>query len=182
MQRIKSMARAYEILRSGGLLAYPTEAVYGLGCDPFNQQAIEKLLHLKQREPTKGLIVVVANWSQVYPLISSVSEKALQKVALTWPGHVTWVFPKSSSVLDIVSGYTDTVAIRMSAHPIVQALCAKGPVVSTSANIHGQQPARDEASLQLQFPKGIDGLVLGTLGHATKPSAIFDALSGKQWR
>ena len=171
-----SDARAY--LKQGKIIAYPTEAVYGLGCDPFNQKAVEALLALKQRPAGCGFILLIADWSQLASLVSDVSEAALNAVRATWPGPVTWVFPKSVLIPAWLTGAHDGIAIRMSAHPVAHALCVDGPVVSTSANIHGQKPAMDIHDLREQFPVGLDAALLGELGGERKPSGIYDVRSG----
>ncbi|HBI22267.1 MAG TPA: threonylcarbamoyl-AMP synthase [Legionella sp.] len=173
-------ARAY--LKQGKIIAYPTEAVYGLGCDPFNPTAVEALLALKKRPDGCGFILLIADWSQLAPLVSDVSEEALNAVRATWPGPVTWVFPKAAWIPAWLTGAHDGIAIRMSAHPVAHALCADGPVVSTSANIHCQKPAMDIHGLQLQFPAGLDAVLMGELGGQAKPSAIYDVRSGQSLR
>lgn len=169
-------------LKQGKIIAYPTEAIYGLGCDPYNQQAVEKLLTLKQRPISKGFIVLIASWDQLFPLIAPVPEDCLKRVRETWPGPVTWVFPKASLISPWLSGEHSGIAIRMSAHPIAHQLCLEGPVVSTSVNISGYPPARTIEEICTQFPTGIDAIVAGDLGGANQPSAIYDVLTGMRLR
>lgn len=182
MKIINQVGDARESLQQGKVVAYPTEAVYGLGCDPFNQQAVEKILALKHREKRKGLILLIADWSQLIPLIAPISDSLLDPVRATWPGPVTWIFPKSDLIPDWVSGQHDGIAIRMSAHTIAHQLCVDGPVISTSANISGQDPAIDLAGLRLQFPQGIDAVLSGDLGGLNQPSKIFDVMTGTRLR
>ena len=165
-------------IRQGKIIAYPTEAVYGLGCDPFNQQAVKDLLALKQRPESNGFILLIANWSQLTPLISGISEHQLHAVRQTWPGPVTWVFPKASGIPAWLTGSHHGIAIRMSAHPVAHALCANGPVISTSANIHGQLPAMNINALQAQFPTALDAVVMGELGQMAGPCGIYDSCTG----
>lgn len=179
MQIINHLYKAREFLQQGKIIAYPTEAVYGLGCDPFNESAVKKILALKQRSSSKGLIVLIANWAQLAPLIGDVPESRLEIVKKTWPGAVTWIFPKSKTIPDWVSGNHESIAIRMSAHPIAHELCIDGPIISTSANVSGQAPALDLPSIYTQFPEGIDAMVAGALGQASAPSRIFDVVSGE---
>lgn len=182
MKPISQVGEARELLKRGGVVAYPTEAVYGLGCDPFNQHAVEKIMALKSRSMSKGLILLIANWAQLTPLIAPVSDALLDAVRATWPGPVTWIFPKSRQIPDWLSGQHDGIAIRMTAHPIAHSLCVDGPVVSTSANISGDEPALDLQRLKEQFPQGIDGVLVGDLGGLSQPSAIYDVLSGTRLR
>ena len=173
---------AWQCLQQGQVLAYPTEAVYGLGCDAFNHQAVEKILQLKRRLVSQGFIVLVHDWDQLSSLIGDVPKESLDKVRKTWPGPVTWIFPKSSKVPDFLSGKHNSIAIRMSAHPIANALCKHGPIVSTSANLSGQKPALDLTDLRLQFPHGIDAVVAGSLGSENQPTAVYDVLTDARLR
>jgi L-threonylcarbamoyladenylate synthase len=182
MQIIHKITEAQKFLAQGKIIAYPTEAVYGLGCDPFNQSAVKNLLKLKAREQSKGLIVIISSWQQLAKLTKPISESAMAKVKLSWPGPVTWIFPKSSIAPDWICGNRGTIAIRMSAHPIAQSLSIAAPLVSTSANISGHAPAKDIASLKLQFAHGIDACLTGDLGGATNPSQIYDVVSGERLR
>ncbi len=182
MRLINNYDEARLLLHQGKVIAYATEAVYGLGCDPFNETAIAALLALKQRPLHKGLILLIADWAQLTPLISPVSDALLAPVRASWPGPVTWLFQKSAIIPDWLSGDHDTIAIRMSAHPIARRLSVQGPVVSTSANISGNPPARNIDELLSQFPVGIEALLQGELGGASQPSAIYDVLTGKQLR
>lgn len=178
MDKISRLEDARHCLYQGGVLAYPTEAVYGLGCDAFNEQAVLRIIGLKRRPMAQGLILLIAHWSQLYPLIGPVKDAALENVKATWPGPTTWIFPKSSNIPTWLNGNHEGIAIRMSAHPIAKELSIDLALVSTSANIHGQAPARDICALELQFPAGIDGVVLGDLGSESQPSAIYDVLTG----
>ncbi len=173
---------ARQAIAEGQVLAYPTEAVYGLGCDPFQTEAVARVLALKHRQPAQGLIVLISDWAQLFPLIAPIADEVLDRVRQTWPGPVTWLFPKSQQVPQDVCGKHPSIAIRMSAHPIARALCQDSPIISTSANIHGLPPARSLAELSAQFPQGLDGVVAGELGQASKPSAIYDVLTGNQLR
>ena len=180
--KLVKIKEARQLLKQGKLIAYPTESVYGLGCDPFNQFAVETLLTLKQREASKGLILLIAEWSQLTPLIGFIPDQRWDAVKKTWPGPVTWIFPKSEIIPQWVSGQHESVAIRMTAHPCARQLCTELPMISTSANKTGVAPAVDVASVKLQFPQGIEAIVEGELGDAVKPSAIFDVLSGRRLR
>ncbi|MDP3705046.1 MAG: L-threonylcarbamoyladenylate synthase [Legionellaceae bacterium] len=182
MNRLDDLDDARQYVRQGLVIAYPTEAVYGLGCDPFNESAVLRIMALKQRSINQGLIVLIADWSQLYSLVGPVTDESMERVRASWPGATTWVFPKSTQIPSWLSGQHPSVAIRMTSHPIAAQLCNDGPLVSTSANIHGQEPARNVIQLQLQFPDGIDGVVSGDLGQASQPSAIYDVLTGVRLR
>lgn len=182
MKITQTLADALKWLKQGEVVAYPTEAVYGIGCNPFDRSAVEKLLALKQREAEKGLIVLIANWQQLSPLIQPLPHALLAKVEATWPGPVTWLFPKADTIPFWLTGHYSTLAIRMSAHPIAHAICGEGPVVSTSANRTNQPPAKDLTALQAHFPQGLDGVLLGDLGGLEQPSRIYDVLTQKRLR
>lgn len=182
MKRITDIDEARALVQGGEVIAYPTEAVYGLGCDPFNQQAVEDLLALKKRAASKGLIVLVSDWKQVWPLIADVPESTLDAVRKTWPGPVTWIFPKSDAVPAWLSGEHASIAIRMTAHPVARALCAYAPIVSTSANVTGTEPADNINVLDSVFLDGVAGVVVGELGGDLTPSEMYNVLDGMRLR
>jgi len=182
MNALISLDEARRILKNGGVIAYPTEAVYGLGCDAFNESAVYRILSLKNRSVSKGLIILIHDWTQLFSLVAPISVEHMDKVRDTWPGPVTWIFPSSPNIPACLSGEHGSIAIRMSDHPIAQALCIDGPIVSTSANRSGQESLRDHQSVQAQFIDEIDGIVTGNIGLEAKPSIILDVLSGKQFR
>ena len=178
MRCIKEIDEAVRVIAKGGVVAYPTEAVYGLGCDPFNQEAVYHLLSLKARDVSKGLIVLISNWQQLNGLIDCVADCVMEPVRASWPGPVTWVFPKAQKLPRWLTGDHESIAIRMTEHPIAKALCRQQPIVSTSANQAGHVPARNIIELNAEFPTGLDGYVDGALGGATSPSSIYDVLTG----
>ncbi|BAJ00040.1 L-threonylcarbamoyladenylate synthase [Shewanella violacea] len=175
-----------EVIENGGVIAYPTEAVYGLGCDPDNDVAIEKLLALKQRPWQKGLILVASDYSQIAPYLddTQLTEKQLAFAFSKWPGPFTFIMPIRSDISKLLCGNFNSLAVRVSAHPGIQAICNKlgKPLVSTSANITGQQPAMSVDEVTMQFEGVIAGVVTGKLGCEANPSTIIDALSGKVLR
>jgi L-threonylcarbamoyladenylate synthase len=182
MRRMTDIDEARALVQAGEVIAYPTEAVYGLGCDPFYQHAVEALLALKKRSASKGLIVLVSDWEQVWPLIADVPESRLEAVRKTWPGPVTWLFPKSDTVPAWLSGEHASIAIRMTAHPIARALCKFAPIVSSSANVTGTEPAGDIEALDSLFPEHVAGVVVGELGGDVAPSEIYNVLDGMRFR
>ena len=169
------------LLKNGGIIAYPTEAVFGLGCDPLNEQAVKKILQLKHRDVKKGLIIVGATWEQLKPFTQSIPPDRLQTVLSTWPGPITWVFPASRKAPRWITGHHSTLAIRVSAHPVVHTLCEawNGPLVSTSANPESLPPARTEQQVKEYFSQGLDAIVPGHVGLQQNPTEIRDALTGK---
>lgn len=171
-------------LKKGDVIAYPTEAVYGFGCDPYNAEAVTRILQLKSRSFKKGFILVGANWEQLEPLVDSVSPNQLAQVLATWPGPVTWVFPAKPEVPTWITGEARSIAVRVSDHPIVHDLCEAfgGPIVSTSANYHDQPPTRDYRTTKMIFGDQLGYVIKAPTGGRSKPSAIRDVLTGEFYR
>lgn len=167
-------------LQAGGVIAYPTEAVYGLGCNPFNPHAITRLLELKGRSVETGLIVVAAAFNQISALLQPLPKKQIARVRDTWPGPVTWLWPARPEVPDWIRGTHDTIAVRISDHPVVSELCKHwgGPLISTSANPRGLRPARTPLQIRNYFGNSIDFILHGNLGKQTRPTQIRNALDG----
>ncbi len=174
-----------EHLQNGGLIAYPTEAVFGLGCDPDNEEAVRALLALKERDPAKGLIVVAASYSHALKYIrdNDIPQDRRFAVFSRWPGPVTWVMPAKSDVPDWLKGKHDSLAVRVSDHPLVRSLCeAYGkPIVSTSCNKAGEPPLMTAEAVRQHFGDAVL-VVEGDVGGLEKPTQIFDAITGQQYR
>lgn len=174
---------AQNVVTTGGVIAYPTEAVYGLGCDPWNAVAVARILDLKQRSPAKGLIVIAADVEQLEELISFPDRTTRQRVLGSWPGPHTWLVPAKEKCPQWLTGNHDTLAVRVTAHPLCRALCSMaGPLVSTSANRSDKQPARTAWKVQMMFDNHIDYILHGVTGPESKPSMITDALTGTRLR
>ncbi|MFT5449442.1 MAG: L-threonylcarbamoyladenylate synthase [Gammaproteobacteria bacterium] len=166
--------RMANLLRAGGVIAYPTEGVYGLGCDPLNQAAVERILRLKGRSAGKGLILIGADETQLWPFIQIVDDARMSPVRNSWPGPVTWVFPARDDINPLISGGRRTVAVRVTSHPGAAALCAAfgGALISTSANVSGAKPARTRLRVQRELGAHIDGIARGRVGERRQPSTI----------
>ncbi|APZ44362.1 L-threonylcarbamoyladenylate synthase [Acidihalobacter ferrooxydans] len=175
-----AVQEAARTLRAGGLVAYPTEAVFGLGCDPRNEDALARLLALKQRPAEKGLILIAAAAVQLDDWVQPLPEQAQATVLASWPGPHTWLIPARRGVSALLRGAHDSLAVRVTDHPLAAALCRAfgGPVVSTSANPSGREPARDAARLRDLFGDAIDCYLDGPLGGRDRPSEIREALTG----
>ncbi|MFV0278489.1 MAG: L-threonylcarbamoyladenylate synthase [Parahaliea sp.] len=173
------LAESVRALAAGGVVACPTEAVWGLSCDPGNPQAVQRLLDLKQRPPAKGLILVASDNDQIAALLEGLSDAQRGKLALSWPGPTTWLVPHRELVPAWIHGDSDRVAVRVTAHPAMAALCRAwgGPLVSTSANPGGAQAPRAGFQVQRYFGAALDALVPGAVGGASRPSMIRDAIS-----
>ena len=178
------LRRAVETVRSGGVIAYPTEAVYGLGCDPLEHVAVRRIIALKQRDAAKGLILIASDIAQLMPFMAALPVDVLTKLKASWPGPVTWVVPAAPSLPFWLSGGRTTIAVRVSAHPVVAALCdALGmALISTSANRSGQPPARSALAARVQLGEGLDYILPGAVGGLNKPTEIREALTGKVLR
>ena len=104
MQQGKDIKKAAKIIRRGGIVGYPTEGVFGIGCDPQNDEALQRLIDLKQRDANKGLIIIAANRSQLEPFISMVKESIEKRLNASWPGPVTWILESSKNASPLLTG------------------------------------------------------------------------------
>ncbi|TXH74488.1 MAG: tRNA threonylcarbamoyladenosine biosynthesis protein RimN [Lysobacteraceae bacterium] len=179
-------AQAADCLRAGAVIVYPTEGVWGLGCDPFAEAAVRRLLAIKQRQVEKGVILIAARPDQLDAIVdwAGLDPKRRDAVLATWPGPHTWIVPVLGGVPRWITGMHDSVAVRVSAHPSVRALCTAfgGPLVSTSANVSTQPPARNRDALDPALLAQIDALLEGETGGLEGPTPIRDAISGEALR
>ncbi|MBU6246948.1 MAG: Sua5/YciO/YrdC/YwlC family protein [Xanthomonadaceae bacterium] len=173
---------AAALLKAGGVLAYPTEAVFGLGCDPQNLAACERVFALKQRPAGQGVLLIGADFAQLEPYLAldQVPEERLAAAHASWPGPHTWVFPRSAAVPPWIPGSHEGIGVRVTAHEPAAALCRAfgGALVSTSANPHGQPAASTPQEVIAYFGDGPDGLLLAPVGAAAAPTAVRDVLTG----
>ena len=174
---------AADVLRSGGIVAHATEAVWGLACDPFDADTVSRLLDLKGRSIRKGLILIGADESDFAPELAALGELDAARVRRSWPGPETWLVPNRQFPSWITGGRA-SVAARVPAHVQARSLCAifGGAIVSTSANPSGRPPARTELAVRRYFAGGIDHVLHGELAGAAAPSRIRDAVSGARFR
>lgn len=171
--------RAAALIRCGGVIAYPTEAVFGLGCDPRNATAVARLLAIKQRPPDKGLILIAAEAAQLKPYLLPVDPEIRVRAYRAWPGPVTWLWPARPETPRWLTGDHSTLAVRVTAHPLAAELCRHaGPIVSTSANLSGREPARTSAEVNMQLGALLDGILKGEVGGRDRPSEIRDVHTG----
>jgi len=186
MARTLAIDEAAPLLQRGGVLAYPTEAVWGLGCDPDNEAAVLRLLELKQRPVDKGLILVAAHLDPLRRWLDlpALPPDRLAVVLASWPGPHTWVMPAAADAPAWITGGRDSIAVRISAHPVVTALCEGfgGALVSTSANRGGEPPAYTRGELDPLLNDAIDGIVAGETGGLAQPTPIRVALDGSMLR
>jgi len=176
-----NISRAVQCLRAGELIAYPTEAVFGLGCDPGCETAVRKLLAMKNRPERSGLILIADCFDRFRPYVRTLQAGQEEPAMASWPGPVTWLFPRAESVPDWLAGKHETIALRVTAHPVCRALCAAfgGAIVSTSANPSRKEPARSAAEVDAYFGLALCGTVAGELGGENRPSEIRDLATGR---
>ncbi len=171
-------------VRRGGLIAYPTEGVFGLGCNPRNGGAIARLLVLKGRSVAKGLILIAACFDQLEGFVKPPDDALMKRLRGTWPGPVTWLLPAHPDAPRWLRGEHETLAVRVTAHPIAAALCRElgMALVSTSANRTGCAPARSALAVQRTLGEGLDFILVGEIGGQQGPSEIRDAATGRVLR
>ncbi len=177
---------AAAVIRRGGVIAYPTEAVWGMGCDPLNEAATRRLLSIKQRSVDKGLILVASHLDQLhgYVDLGVLPRERVGEVFSTWPGPHTWILPAGSAAPAWITGARSSIAVRVSAHPAVVALCdACGhTLVSTSANRAGEPSASQQEALDPALLQELDGVLEGETGGLKRPTPIRDAATGVAMR
>ncbi|WP_290652323.1 Sua5/YciO/YrdC/YwlC family protein [Aquisalimonas sp.] len=174
--RLLSAVRA---LKGGGIIAYPTEAVYGLGCDPLDRRAVNRLRRVKGRAQGKGLILLAGCIDTVLPYLAA-SPAQLDRALATWPGPITWVLPCRADVPVWLTGGRRTLAVRVTAHALAARLSQAfgDALVSTSANRRGAPPARTASQARWRLGGSIDLVVPGSTGGQERPTEIRDGASG----
>ncbi len=175
---------AAHLLRQGGILSYPTESVFGLGCDPLDERAVMRLLALKRRDVKKGVILIADDFERLAPYVGELPRERLAQVLQHWPGPYTWLLPAAAWVPKWLTGDHTTLAMRVTAHPVAAALCRSVgmPLVSTSANLSGRPPARNPLQARLRCGGNIDMVLHGETGGLARPTMIRDALTGATLR
>ena len=186
MSRDLSIHEAATVLQTGGVVAYPTEGVWGLGCDPRDQEAVLRLLAIKQRTVDKGLILIASHLDQLRPFldIAAMPIDNLAAVLASWPGPHTWIMPASSDAPQWITGVHAGIAVRISAHAPVIELCNAfgGALVSTSANLSGQPAPRTRMGLDPELLRQVEGVLHGETGGRSAPTVIHDAITGAALR
>jgi L-threonylcarbamoyladenylate synthase len=186
------LRQAARVVSRGGIIAYPTEAVFGLGCDPLDADAVLRILHIKGRDIDKGLILIAADFGALLPYVEPLDATRMVEIRASWPGPNTWLLPARAHVPSWLTGSHDTLAVRVTGHPVAAALCracarcgthiGSGALVSTSANRSGLEPARTALGVRRQLGSGPDLLVAGRCGIHPKPSTIRDGRTGRVLR
>ena len=165
----------------GGVIAYPTEGCFGIGCDPNNPTALRRVLRIKKRPKGMGLILIAHQISPLLPFLDIPDLSILEKPQTSWPGPYTWIFPVRHSRRRQLYSLNQSVAVRVTAHPTAARLCRLfgGAIVSTSANRHGQAPSRSYSDTARIFHSELDWIVRGAIGRQKNPTQISDAASGR---
>lgn len=181
----RELAAAVAALHRGAIVAYPTEAVYGLGCDPRDAAACARLFALKQRPAAQGVLLIGADFAQLEPYLdlAATPAAALARAQATWPGPHSWILPRAADAPDWLGGGHRGIGVRVTAHPPAVALCRAfgAALVSTSANRHGDAPARSTAEVRAAFGDRVHVLEAPTGGLA-RPTPIRDAITGRSLR
>lgn len=179
---------AAQAIAAGEVIAYPTEAVYGLGCDPLDARAVRRILAMKRRPERKGLILIAADIDALRPFVLPLEPDRMAEIQASWPGPSTWLLPARDATPRWLTGEHETIAVRIPGHPLARTLCAAwadlggGVLVSTSANIAERPPARSALAVRRAF-RGAPGLILNApCGGNARPSVIRDARTGRVLR
>jgi len=173
------MKQAIITFSKGGVVAYPTEAVFGLGCLPLIQDSVQQILHLKHRSAEKGLILVASSIDQLEDYVHFDNLPTIGQIRDSWPGPVTWLIPAKKNTPPWLTGSHRTLAVRVSAHPTINALCRElGPIVSTSANPSGSNPALTTKEVISYFGEAIDYVIPAEIKNSLNPTEIRDAQNG----
>lgn len=175
---------AVSALRAGGVIAYPTEYCFGLGCDPRDTAAIQRLLAIKGRQKEQGVILIAADLDQIPEYAKLDNVTFIEQVKASWPGPVTWLLPAHESVSNWVRGDHGSIAFRIPAHSISHQLCARfeHPIVSTSANRHGKSALLSADAVAADMGVELDYILDAPVGGAPTASIIRDAITGQRLR
>ncbi len=177
-----NMRQAVEKLNAGEVIIYPTEAIYGIGCEPLDQNAVFHLLKLKQRDVAKGLILIASSLEQLEPYLL-LDDEMRQRLNQSWPGAVTWVVPAQSWVPDWLTGGHNSLAVRVTAHPVASKLCESygSALVSTSVNISTRPAAKSRWAVRKYFSDQLH-IVSGELGGLKQATPIYKIEDSAQLR
>ncbi|MEJ2042331.1 MAG: L-threonylcarbamoyladenylate synthase [Reinekea sp.] len=173
-----------DCILSGGIIAYPTEGVYGLGCDPFNADAVGRILRIKGRPISKGLILIADNIERLTPYLQPLTQGQRDKLKQSWPRPTTWVIPHNGILPDWITGGRTTVAVRVTSHPVAAKLCQRTriPLVSTSANRSNRPALTTSFQVRQHLGKEIDYLLTGQVQTPGHSSTIIDLKSDEYLR
>jgi L-threonylcarbamoyladenylate synthase len=175
------LAAAARIVLAGGVVAYPTEAVYGLGCLPDDGDAVARILRIKRRSWRKGLLLIAAEASALERYVFIDRSPFAAEILASWPGPYTWILPARAGVPDWITGGRPSVGVRVTAHTIAADFARRtgGALVSTSANVSRRPPARSALEVRRALGTQVDFVLAGDVGGETKPTLIRDGMTGR---
>lgn len=172
---------ATDCILKGGVIAYPTESCLGLGCNPDDEDAIKRLLAIKQRQAKQGLILVASDQQQLngYVQWDQLSASQLAELRSTWPGPVSWLIPASDTCSPLLRGEHTTLAVRIPAFKLMRDLCrsAQMPLISTSANRHGEPAITTVSQLKALLGGEVDYIIDQPIQGLAQASKIIDAMT-----
>jgi len=177
--------KAVNTVKLGGIIIYPTEAVFGIGCDPNNIDALKKVIDIKSRDSQKGLIIVASKFEQILDYIKPLPKDIEDRLKTNWPAQTTYIFPASDILSDyLIGGNNRTVAIRVSQNKYIKKLCdlLGHPLVSTSANISGMESITSYKQAKREFQNKVDYILPGKVDINLKPSKIVDIFTSRVLR
>lgn len=180
----RDITAACHHIKAGGVIAYPTEGVFGLGCDPANERAIQSLFTIKNRDIAKGFILIASDRAQLSPFIAALSDAIKNKLDKSWPGPITWILPCSGTAPASVTGGKPTIATRVTDHQIASRLCVEcqSAIISTSANLSGETACTTTQQVEDTFGSQLDYILDYKVGNLKGPTPIFDGTTGDQLR
>jgi L-threonylcarbamoyladenylate synthase len=174
-----AITRAASLIRTGGLVVFPTRSFYGIGAPALNAEAVGRVFQVKQRDPEKPLLILIASLTDLNALVQSIPETATRLIKAFWPGSLTLVFEATDSLPPNLTGYTKKIGIRLAGHPVASSLtkAVGAPITGTSANLSGHAACSAVADLEPHFRDQVD-LILdaGTLGSG-EASTVVDVTS-----
>jgi L-threonylcarbamoyladenylate synthase len=174
-----AITRAADLIRTRGLVVFPTSSFYGLGAQALNPEVVERVFQVKQRDPEKPLLILIASKTDLDALVQSIPQTAKRLMEAFWPGSLTLVFKAKDRLPPNLTGYTKKIGIRLAGHPVASSLtrAVGSPITGTSANLSGHAPCSAVADLGPNFRDQVD-LILdaGTLGRG-EASTVVDVTS-----
>jgi L-threonylcarbamoyladenylate synthase len=166
-------SKAVTTIKNGGIVVFPTESWYGVGVDPWNEKALQRLYTIKQRPTDKPVLVLIGANRQLDSLITSVPDLYPPLMKKFWPGPLTLVFPAHPSLPELLTSGTGTVAVRFSSHPLAAELALQsGPITGTSANLSGENPHCTSHGVAAELGDKVDLVVDGGKTQGGKGSTI----------
>ena len=170
-----TIGKAAVLIKTGGLVVFPTSSFYGLGAEAFNAEAVDKVFHIKKRDPQKPILILIAYLADLAPLVRSIPKTATRLMEAFWPGGLTLVFHAAGPVPSNLTGYTGKIGIRLGSHPVASALAKTvgGPITGTSANLSGKEGCTSVAEIDRDIKAQVD-LVLdaGRLGGVSGSTVV----------